>query len=293
MLFEPLGDRRDQVVLHVAERTAVCLRCPGHVLAYRLLMATANRTPRRLPARVYWFRRLLVLGTALALVFACVRLLSGGGGSEDPGRQVSVVAAAPTPTAASTVAPTSSPKPTARPVKPTPPAPAQPDGPCLADQVTVVPVAGTAAAGREVPLVLQLTSSRPACTFDISSSSLVARVSKAQGKVWSTQDCPASISASSVVLRSASPTSIQVLWSGRGSDGSCSRATEWAAPGTYQVVAAAIGSEPSTAALKLTVPERPVVIKTVQPKPDKVPSIAPKAPKTPKPTTPTTPKPRP
>jgi hypothetical protein len=120
-------------------------------------------------------------------------------------------------------------------------------------------------------LTLALSGIRPACTFEVNAHSVVAKVTSAKGKVWSTQDCPSSVTTQSVVVRSAAPTTIQITWSGRGSDSTCSRATDWALPGTYQVVAAAIGSEPSSAAIKLTAPPRPIVIKTIAPKKHKAP----------------------
>lgn len=245
-------------------------------------MPSSTRTQGRLPARVYWFRRLLVLGTALALVFAIAQLL-GHGDSRNTAAKANTVGAAPSSLPSAQLAgpqvPAVTPKSTAT-ATGAPAVLAQPDGPCAADEVTVTPVEGTAPAGRAVPLVLQLSGIRPACTFAVNAKSLVAKVSTASGKVWSTQDCPSSITSTSVVVRSAVPTSIQVSWSGRKSDASCSRATAWVMPATYHVVAAAIGSELSTATLKLTVPERPIVIRTVQPKPNKKQSTAPTTPDT-------------
>lgn len=262
----------------------MCLRGWRTVVAYGWTMPSSNRTPGRLPARVYWFRRLLVLGTALALVFAIARVLSGGD-AQDVSSRANTVASTPTSLPggrqAGPQAPVGTAKATATATATGVPAVlAQPDGPCAADEVIVKPVEGTAVAGRAVPVVLQLTATRPACTFAVNAQSLVAKVSTGSGKVWSTQDCPSSVSATTVVVRSAAPISIQVSWSGRKSDSACSRETAWALPATYQVVAAAIGSEPSTASLTLTVPERPIVVRTIQPKPAKKQSTSPTTPDT-------------
>lgn len=146
-----------------------------------------------------------------------------------------------------------------------------PDGPCQLSDITAVPVAGTAPAGRGVPLVVALTGIRPACTLQISSTSLVVKVDQGTAKVWSSQDCPSSVTATSVVVRSTAPTTVQVTWNGRVSDNTCSRSTDWALPGAYDVTAAVIGSEPSHAAVKLTAPPRPIVIRTIAPKPPKTP----------------------
>lgn len=237
-------------------------------------MGTANRRPRRLPARVYWFRRFLVLGTAMALVLAIARVLGGGGGDEAPAQaEVAGTRTAASPTAA----------PTLRPIGPmplqvagtpagggAPVAEVQPDGPCEADDVVVAPKAGTAPAGRAVVLTLELTGLRPACTFEVTPKTVVAKVLNAKGaKVWSSQECTSAVKAASVVVRSGTPTTLQVTWSGRASDPACGRATDWAVPATYKVVAAAVGSEPSDAVVTLTTPPRPVVIKTIKPKQDK------------------------
>jgi hypothetical protein len=234
------------------------------------MTAPKRRPAGRVPARVYWFRRALVLGTALALVVAVARLLTGPG---DPGatpdaakqagaRTTQSAAAGPLgPVAVSTSTAGSAPTGTA-PALPL----AQPDGPCAIDEVTVTPVAATAKGGAAIPLTLQLTGIRPACTFAVSADSLVAKVTSGAKRVWSTQDCPNAVTKSSVVVRSGTPTTVQVTWSGRYSDAQCSRSSDYALPGTYQVEAAAIGSEPSDASLKLVAPPRPVVTKTVYPK---------------------------
>lgn len=211
---------------------------------------------------------MLVLGTALSLVFALVQLL--GGSDPGPSDQAATAAAPPT---------TPAPAPTAGPVGPVPAktgaaapskAPAvlpQPDGPCAVDQVTVRPTMKTATAGRTVSLTFQLTGIRPACTFAVSSKTLVAKVVVGPKRIWSTQDCPSSIGKRTVVVRSGTPTEVKVAWSGRTSDGDCASTAAWALPGPYRVIAAAIGSEPSEDNFTLVAPKRPVVVKTVQPKP--------------------------
>lgn len=220
---------------------------------------------RRLPARVYWFRRSLVLGTALATVFAVAQVLGGGGG--DPGSSTPAAAdlARTTPTANAGPLgprPLSGPSVTAT---GTPPA-AQPDGPCALDEITVTPVMGKPVAGSPVSLTLQLTGTRPACTFDVSAQSLVAKVVQGNTRIWSSQQCPGSIPKQSVVVRSALATTVQVSWSGRRSDENCSKSTGWALPDAYRLVAAVVGSEPGETVFHLKTPPRPVVTKTIQPK---------------------------
>jgi len=211
----------------------------------------------------------MVLGSVLALVFAVSHLLGSGGGN--PGRA--------TPAAADLGS--SSPGANAGPLGPrpltgpsakatgTPPAGAlaQPSGPCQLDEITVTPVLGSLLAGSDVALTLQLTGVQPACTLDVSSHTLVAKVVHGTDRIWSSQQCTSSVPKQSIVVRSAQPTTVQLTWSGRRSDASCSRSTRWASPGHYQLVAAVVGSEPAEAPLVLKAPPRAVVTKTVTPKP--------------------------
>jgi hypothetical protein len=143
---------------------------------------------------------------------------------------------------------------------------AAPTGPCAIDEITVTPTVPKATAGGRVNLVLELTGIRPACTFSVSSRTVVAKVISGKDRIWSTQDCPRAITAASVVVRSAVPAQVILSWSGRRSDDQCSRSTSWALPGYYHLTAAVIGSEPGEMQFKLGVPPRPVVTKTAQPK---------------------------
>jgi hypothetical protein len=214
----------------------------------------------------------MVLLTAVALVFAVGRML-GGSGARSPHDTAAVTAAkqstTPTPTpgiagpqplqpAATGKA---APSPTGNPV-----VLAVPDGPCVVDEITVTPSVPTAVAGGRVDLVLELTGIKPACTLSVSSRTVAARITSGKDRIWSTQDCPSAVKTTSVVVRSAQPTTVVVPWSGRRSDEDCSRTTDWALPGYYHVTAAVIGSEPGDAQFRLGVPPRPVVTKTAQPK---------------------------
>lgn len=228
-------------------------------------MAATTHPRGRLPARVYWFRRTLVLGTAFGLVFGIAQVLGGS----DPGADTKATNAAASPTKAPKVgqmgpvpAKTGAAAPSGGPeVLP------RPDGPCAVDQVTVTPDVRKVTAGRPISLTFKLTGIRPACTFEVSSASLVAKVVVGPERIWSTQDCPSTIRKQSVVVYSGTPTEVRVVWNGRSSDGQCGQNAAWALPGSYRLVAAAIGSEPSEDKFRLVAPERAVVVRTVQPKP--------------------------
>lgn len=233
-------------------------------------MRTVVHPRGRLPARVYWFRRSLVVLTALALVFAVGRMLGGSGGPA-PAERATVTATTPTPTPTRGVAgPVPlQPATTGRPAAPqpggTPVVLAAPSGPCALDEITVTPTVPTAAAVHRVDLVLELTGVKPACTFSVSSRTVVAKVTSGKDRIWSSQDCPRSIKPTSVVVRSGDPAKVVVSWNGRRSDEDCSRSTAWALPGYYHLTAAVIGSVPADTQFRLSAPPRPVITKTAKP----------------------------
>jgi hypothetical protein len=229
---------------------------------------------------VYWFRRSAVIVVALSLVFGIGHLLGGGSGSQPPRAtntaahpksRTSTPATVPTSTASAPVGKTGTKaKPTKAPL-------AQPDGPCRPDEVTATPATRTASAGGRIRLLLDLTSTRAACTFTVAPTSLVLRISSGSDRIWSSQDCPKAIAARDVVVRSAVPVQVPVTWSGRRSDSACSPATSWAEPGFYHAVAAVLGSTPTDVQFRLVLPKRPVVTRTAKPKQKPTPSATPSA----------------
>jgi hypothetical protein len=241
-------------------------------------MTTSRRPVRRLPARVYWFRRALVLGSVFGMVFVGAHLLGSGGGKPDSATPAASVGKAKAGANGGPVGPLPLAGPSAT-ATGTPPAAAlaEPSGPCDLNDITVTPVTDDLFAGRTVGLTLQLTGVQPACTFQVSSQTLVAKVVHGDDRIWTSQQCPGAIPKQSVVVRSAQPTTVQVSWSGRRSDDTCSRTTSWAVPAAYRVVAAVVGSEPADAVFHLKTPPQAVVTKTVTPKPAKAKTTTPTA----------------
>ena len=217
-------------------------------------------------------RRLLVLGIALALVFGIGRLLGGGPAQDDdPSAQP---AAATASSATPSMQPSASAAPVTRagrndrPVKVRTPL-AVPTGPCLDDDVRVVPsVDGTAYAGNDVTVTLNLsTSDSPACTWEVSPESVVVKLTSGSDRIWSTQDCPGAVPRQQVTLRRDSTTTVGVVWSGQRSDPSCSRTTSWAEPGFYHASAAALGSEPEDRQFQLAAPQPATITPSPTPEP--------------------------
>lgn len=245
-------------------------------------MSSVTRPRGPLPARIYWTRRLLVVGLALGMVFGLNQLL----GSEPTGDDPSARPAAATPekeldeptlTSAPTTAPTTAAVGTQRKrrngkdegpkVQRTKTPLAEPNGTCLNSDVTVMPtVQGDAYAGQDIELQLELnTLESPACHWEVSAESVVVRITSGSDRIWSTQDCPAAIETQPVVVRKDHTTTVGVIWSGQRSDEECSRSTLWALPGYYHVTAAAFGGEPAEQQFRLQTPPRPTITPTPKP----------------------------
>ena len=236
------------------------------------------RHPRgRLPRRVYWVRRTLVLVVALALVFGIGKLV-GATGSDEPGSALeasttgSTQEAVPEPSVTlGPVAPTQRLRPKAKvPL-------AMPSGECRADEISVAPSVPRAWAGGPIVVQLKLQGTEPACTFEASAESVVVKIASGDDRIWSSQDCPRAVEKTSVVVRSGAPVEVPVTWNGRRSDEDCTK-LDWALPGFYHVFAAVLGSAPSDVQFEVT--RGPAMVKTRTPKP----TPTPKPTATPKPT---------
>ena len=167
------------------------------------------------------------------MVFGIAHLL-GGTGSEPAGDAARVVGAAgrrrPS---SSTALSTADAEPRAgqrrsatsrRPRRPRPRSP-EPSGACVASDIVATPkVKGAAYAGSRVTFRLKLTTlESPACTWRVSPSSLAVKLVSGSDRIWSSQDCPASIPSTDVVVRKEHPAKVDVSWRGQRSDSTCSR----------------------------------------------------------------------
>ena len=235
-----------------------------------------------MPARVYWFRRFMVLGTAVLLVFAIARLLgdSSDGSSSGDGDAARLSADSSSSSAAPTddLTPTPTPSVTKK-GKGAPPVPtqtsaapvlAQPEGTCVGSDIAVTPKVESAVAGRDVLVVLQLrTMSSPACTWRVSADSLTVKITSGDDAIWSSLDCRRVIPRSDVVVRKDVTTNVGVVWKeAKRSDEDCSPRTDWASAGWYHVTAAALGGEPSDLQFELVTPTAATVTVTATPKQD-------------------------
>jgi len=210
----------------------------------------------------------LVLVVAFALVFGIGRLLGGGPEETGPSAQPASVST-PAGDAASATATSAAPSPATTAAIPSGKAKdkkvreplAMPTGPCPDNDVKVEPVLlKDAYAGSDVRLSMELTTfDSPACNWEVSPDSLVVKLTSGSDRIWTSQECPATVPTESVVLRDSQPVVVDVIWNGRRSDPDCSRTTSWAEPGYYHVTTAAMGSEPEDKQFQLR-PPAPVTI---------------------------------
>jgi len=225
-----------------------------------------------LPARVYWVRRLMLLGTAVLLVIAIARLLGDGsdGSSADKGGEAARLAAeVSTSPVTSQAADSGTPTATLEaPPSSTAPVLAAPVRDCVGSDIAVLPKVEQAVAGRNVMIVLQVRSTTvEACTWRVSPDSLAISITSGKDRIWSSRDCPRVVPRQEVVAREAVTTNVGVVWKqAKRSDDSCSSRAGWALPGWYHVTAAALGGEPSDVQFELTAPVAATVTKTATPK---------------------------
>jgi hypothetical protein len=249
-------------------------------------MPALTRGP--LPARVYWVRRLMVLGTAVLLVVAIGRLLGGGSdGSSGPDKAAQVGADISSKPSADlsdlpTQASITSSGPAKKPTRTKTPL-AQPEGPCANEDVAITPSVDQAVGGRDVPIVLQLRSrTADACTWRVSPDTVTVNITSGKDRIWTSRDCPAAIRTRDVIVRKAVTADVTLIWTQakRSDSDGCTRFTGWAMPGWYHVTAAALGGEPSDLQFELTAPVAGTITKTATPKnsPSSSPSGRPLAP---------------
>ncbi len=234
-------------------------------------MSASVRPRGPLPARVYWTRRLVVLGVPLLLVVVLARVL--GGSADGADGDVATQSSAPTGTAtpARLYGPTAAPPPR-KGKKSAPPKPvlAEPSGECEPADIVATPDVSRIPGGSAVDITVNLrTRLTEACTWEVTPRTFAVTITSGNDHIWSSQECPASIPTGDVVVRRAVDAPVAVTWHARRSDEECSRFTDWARPGFYHVKAAALGGEATDVQFELVAPSAPVVTRTAEPKPQK------------------------
>jgi hypothetical protein len=232
-------------------------------------------TRGRLPARVYWVRRLMLLGIATLLVVGIAKTL--GGSSDGSGNDTAAnvadtsLGSAPTSSAPSTYGPSAATAPRGQGESDHPAAPsvtrvAMPSGPCAASDVAITPSVPHPVAGRDIAVVLDISSlETPACSWTLSGRTLALKITSGRDLIWTTTECARAIPAQDLVLRQSDPTRVRLTWDARRSEPGCPVQTEWALPGTYHLHVAALAGRPQDVTFLLSAPTPPEVTKTAHP----------------------------
>jgi hypothetical protein len=217
---------------------------------------------RRLPAEIYWRRRLLALAVVIAVVWGLVQLTSGG----DDGKP------ATKPTATATVPTTATP--TVAPV----------DGivqvslatgtrACDPEKVRITPTVEPGQHTKSsvsIGLVVSSTETT-ACTLNPTDADLVAVITANKTAIWDSTVCKTSLLTSPVAISPRWASLVETTWSGRGSGGKCAKKEGYATAGKYVIQAGTLGGEPGKATFSITTAPKPKV--TVRPtKPAKTPT---------------------
>jgi hypothetical protein len=232
----------------------------------------ARMTRGRLPARVYWVRRLMVLGIATLLVVGFAKLL--GGSSDGSGGEAATNVADAGPTSTPTSNAPASPdtgsnrkhhkkhKSVSDPVTRV----AMPSGPCAPSDVAISPSVPEPVAGGDIDLVLDISSlETPACTWTLSGDTTALKITSGNDLIWTSSECPKTLGDEDLILRQGDPTRVKVTWDARRSEPGCPVRTEWALPGTYHLHVAALAGQPQDVTFVLTAPKPAQVTKTAHP----------------------------
>jgi hypothetical protein len=235
----------------------------------------ARMTRGRLPARVYWVRRLMVLGIAGLLVVGVAKVL-GGSSDASSGADTARDVAATSRSTGEVVTPTpsDSSSPAAGTVRhhhrhraddPKTPV-AVPSGPCAASDVAITPSVPRPVAGRDIALVLDVSSlDTPACTWSLSAKTMALKITSGSDLIWTTLQCARAIPTRDLVLRQSQPTRVRLTWDAQRSEPGCPRRSEWALPGTYHLQVAALAGRPQSVTFLLTAPTPAQVTRTAHP----------------------------
>lgn len=201
---------------------------------------------RRLPAEIYWRRRLVVLAALILVAWISLKFWPDGS-DERP-----VAATAPTATASPTPEPAPTDGTTTVALSSGPTA-------CDSESIRVTPAVPDGQRTRgsvDIDLTVSSTSKKP-CTFTARKSDLLVVINAGKTPIWDSTVCKAALLTDPVQLSPGWSTVAPVEWSGRGSGPACSDKEGYATPGRYTVKIGTLGGEPGQAKFTLTAPPKP------------------------------------
>ena len=201
---------------------------------------------RRLPAEIYWRRRLLLLAVLILLAWLGLHFWPGGNDE----RPVSSPAPTATPSAAPKPAPTDG---------TTTVALSSSSKPCNPESIRISPSVPSGQHTHDpvaMDLTISSTSTKP-CRFTALSSDLLVVISAGKTAIWDSTVCKTALLTDPVQISPAWSTVERVEWSGRGSGPACSKKEGWATPGRYTIKIGTLGGEPGKAKFSLAAPPKP------------------------------------
>jgi hypothetical protein len=202
---------------------------------------------RRLPAEIYWRRRLLLLAALILIVWLGLQFWPG---SDDDERPVS--------SPVSTASPSRTPKP-APTDGTTTVALSSGSSACDSESIRITPSVPDGQQTRgpvDIDLTISSTSKKP-CTFTALSSDLLVVISAGRTAIWDSTVCKSALLTEPVKLSPGWSTVVPVEWSGRGSGPACSKKEGWATAGSYTVQVGTLGGEPGKAKFTLQPAPKP------------------------------------
>jgi hypothetical protein len=231
-------------------------------------MSNVIRPSGPLPARVYWVRRLVLVGVVVLVAAMVWWLVSGLGGSSPSGGSPNDAslpgAATQTSTTPSSLPSTS----TSQPPTATDGAPARirqhasalggrhgstthqtqalpaPTGDCAPSDIGIDVQMPDTTVGQSTTATLSLTTlDSTACTLQITPTTMVLRITSGADVIWTSDDCPNLLPARQVVVRGDPATTYRFSWDGHRSVQGCVSPGQLADPGGYSVEAALVGAD--------------------------------------------------
>jgi hypothetical protein len=194
-------------------------------------MSTILRPAGSQPARVYWIRRLVVLGALFLVVVLLWSMLArgGGGGAED---EPDAGDAEPASDSDETTADDETTAANGR--------------TCAAADLTLAVAADaqTYAAGVQPVFTVTITNtSTSSCAVDAGDAARELLVTSGTDRVWSSLDCAGDAAERLLLLPAETADSVAVTWPRIRSAEGCTAGLPEPRPGTYHVVAKLLGAE--------------------------------------------------
>jgi len=189
--------------------------------------------PSRPPARVFWIRRLVVLGLPLALVVVLVVWLTGRGGDADPAADAGTTTPAPAPSAdPGTDSGTGADEPGV--------------AECVPAQLVLAITPGAEAfpAGVDPTFEVAVTNSgAEPCLVDVGDAHREIVVTSGEDRVWSSGDCtPEDAPARTLLLAGGQSDVTQLGWPRERSADGCAGGLPAPGAGTYSATVSVAGA---------------------------------------------------